>query len=240
MRMPRLSLAHVPQHVVVRGNNGEFLFNCPHDGATYLNYLESTTRKFESQVHAFVLMPNHVHLLISSPDPAGVGKTLQALARHYVPYFNSRYQRSGALFAPRYRSALVEHGWHALMVSRYIEKNPVRAAFCHSAADYKWSSVHFNAQGVEEPLLSTHQGYRALSEDDAGRRTAYSKLLSKHLSVSELSQIRTQTNRCRVIGSDAFIATVEEHFGISLAANARGGDRRSERFRARQRLAVVA
>lgn len=232
MRTPRLSLPHVSQHVVLRGNNGENLFRTSHDCATYLNYLKTTLDKHSARVHAYVLMPNHVHLLMSSVSGCGVSKTLQALARHYVPYFNHRYARSGALFTPRYRSALVEQGQAELRVSRYIERNPIRSRICKSSSDYPWSSFRANALGYEDELVTESESYRAIAEGDKERCSVYRQMLEYEGSVKELQEIRRETNRSRVIGSESFLRRVENHFGISLRSNPRGGDRRSDQYRA--------
>lgn len=227
-------MADVAQHVVVRGNNSERLFNCPHDCSTYLNFLHMTSQKYSSAIHSYALMPNHVHLLMSSTIDCGVSKTLQALARHYVPYFNQRYDRRGALFAARYRSALVEQGQPTLNVYRYIEGNPVRAALCCDAKEYTWTSYKANAFAQSDKLITPSNTYTKLADTDVGRSELYRELWDVQLSAKELQKIRSQTNRSRFIGSDGFREKIEKHFNISLATAKRGGDRRSDRFRAEQ------
>ena len=231
MRMPRLSMPNVAQHVIVRSNSGEHLFKCAHDCSTYLQYLELACEKYGSELHAYVLMPNHVHLLISSTESGAVAKTLQALARHYVPYFNNRYDRRGALFAPRYRSALVEGGIHTLQVYRYIEQNPLRAELQCELSNYRWSSYGANALGIDDEIVKPEASYLSLGDNGEMRRKSYSRFMSALPCDAEIKQIRSQTNRSLAIGSGRFLQQIEDHFDISLKPRKRGGDRRSMSYR---------
>ena len=231
MRMPRLSMANVAQHIIVRSNNGEQLFRCSHDCSTYLQYLIQSGQKYQSQTHAYVLMPNHVHLLMSSPQQGAVAKTLQALARHYVPYFNNRYDRRGALFTPRYRSALVETGLHTLQVYRYIEQNPLRTGLQHELDKYRWSSYGRNVLGMQDEVVTPEVSYLALGETNESRCHSYARFVSGIPGEEEIRQIRRQTNRSLAIGSTHFLENIERHFGVSLKPGKRGGDRRSTQYR---------
>jgi len=238
MRLPRLSVANVPQHVIVRGNNSEAIFKSQHDCKSYLFFLQQAAEKYSTSVHSYVLMANHVHLLISSQHDKGVSRTIQALARHYVPYFNHRYSRSGALFNARYRSALIENGDAVLSVYRYIEENPVRAGMCEQPQDYRWSSYKTNAYGEANSLVSASREYLALAGNVDGRCERYRKLSIAPIDPEQLSFIRKQTNRSLIIGSDLFRKRMEKHFGVCLHEKPRGGDRRSQTFR-RNHLATA-
>ncbi len=231
MRLPRLSVANVPQHVIVRGNKGESVFKRAHDCKSYLIFLQDAAEKYQSSVHAYILMANHIHLLISSQQDDGVSRTIQALARHYVPYFNQRYERSGALFNARYRSALVEQGRSVLEVYRYIEDNPVRSRLCEEPSQYQWSSFHANALGVADPVIAPAPEYLNLGDCDERRKEHYLSFFDREQDSEQLNIIRKQTNRSQVIGSETFREIIEKRFGICLREKQRGGDRRSKVFR---------
>lgn len=231
MRLPRLSVAHVPQHVIVRGNNSESIFKSPHDCKSYLYFLQEAAAKNHTNIHAYVLMPNHVHLLMSSDCDVGVGRTIQAVARHYVPYFNQRNSRSGALFNARYRSALVERGCAVLRVQRYIEENPVRSSMCGQPEHYMWSSYGANGLGEKESIVSPGDDYLALGRTAEERRDNYQKIFTEPQPREQIDFIRKQTNRSLVIGGESFRQYIEKRFGISLVEKNRGGDRRSKAFR---------
>ena len=231
MRMPRLSMANVAQHVIVRSHHGEQLFRCSHDCLSYLQFLKLSCEKYRCQTHAYVLMPNHVHLLMSSREAGSVAKTLQALARHYVPYFNNRHDRRGALFTPRYRSALVEPGLHTLQIYRYIEQNPMRSGLQLELDKYRWSSFNGNAMGAEDAFVAPDRSYLALGDDPQMRCRAYQRFVSARPTQQEITEIRRQTNRSLAIGSAEVLSQIERHFGVSLKPGKRGGDRRSVRYR---------
>jgi putative transposase len=126
-RLPRLNLPGIPQHIVQRGNNRQVSFFTEQDYAVYLDKLKDHARQYKVDVHAFVLMTNHVHLLVTPETEKGVSQLMQSLGRYYVMYINKTYQRTGTLWEGRYKSTLVDSANYFLLVSRYIELNPVRA-----------------------------------------------------------------------------------------------------------------
>jgi putative transposase len=126
-RLPRLNLPGIPQHIVQRGNNRQVSFFTEQDYAVYLDKLKDYAKQYKVDVHAFVLMTNHVHLLVTPETEKGVSQLMQSLGRYYVMYINKTYQRTGTLWEGRYKSTLVDSANYFLLVSRYIELNPVRA-----------------------------------------------------------------------------------------------------------------
>ena len=135
-RLPRLFVEGVSQHVIQRGNNRDACFYCDTDYALYLQKLKEASEKYQVAVHAFVLMTNHVHLLVTPKDKDGVSRMMQALGRHYVRYVNITYQRTGTLWEGRFKSSLVGSDLYFLTVSRYIELNPVRAKMVVLCGEY--------------------------------------------------------------------------------------------------------
>src|SRR5215469_9266070 len=173
---PRLDIPHIAQHIVQRGHNQQPCFGHEHDYHHYLQELQVAALKFDCHVHAYVLMPNHVHLLMTPQRPGAISGCMQTLGRSYVTYFNRTHRRSGTLWDGRYRSCLVESKTYLLTCCRYIELNPVRADLVASSADYAWTSHHFNAFGRRDPLVRPHPEYLALGALPAQRQTAYREL----------------------------------------------------------------
>ncbi len=138
-RLPRLNLPNIPQHVVQRGNNRQATFFYEQNYTVYLDKLKEYGKKFDVAIHAYVLMTNHVHLLMTPSTKTGISQLMQSLGRYYVRYINKTYNRSGTLWEGRYKSTLVSSEHYFLLVSRYIELNPVRADMVAHPAEYPWS-----------------------------------------------------------------------------------------------------
>jgi putative transposase len=146
-RTPRLTLPDVPQHVVQRGNNRQATFFAAEDYRLYLDCLREAAAKYGCALHAYVLMTNHVHLLITPSGRQAVARTMQSVGRRYVQYVNYVYRRSGTLWEGRYKSSLVESEGYLLLCYRYIELNPVRAGMVQRPEDYEGSSYRAHAFG---------------------------------------------------------------------------------------------
>jgi putative transposase len=155
-RRPRLRAAGIPFHVIQRGNNRSACFFGNQDRRLYLDHLCALTRKYQVAVHAYVLMTNHVHLLMTPKEPDGVGLVMKFLGQLYVQYINRTYRRSGSLWEGRFRSCLVDNEGYLLACHRYIECNPVRAGMVQHPADYPWSSFRANASGEPSSLVTAH------------------------------------------------------------------------------------
>jgi len=175
-RPPRYPLGGVPQHVIQRGNNRQPAFFHQDDFRFYLDCLGEAAAKHSCEIHAYVLMTNHVHLLMTPCQVNGVAKVMQSLGRRYVRHINSTYQRSGTLWEGRYKASLVESEIYLLTCSRYIELNPVRANLVTDPAEYSWSSYQWYALGKSDPLITDHAVYLELGRTDEERRKAYREL----------------------------------------------------------------
>jgi len=208
-RKPRFSLPGVPQHVVQRGNNREPCFFAPVDYRFYLDALHEAATLSSCTVHAYVLMTNHVHLLLTPDEEDSISRCLQSVGRRYVRYVNMLYHRSGTLWEGRYRASLVDSESYLLSCSRYIELNPVRAGMVPAPGDYPWSSYGFNAYGVRNELLAPHPEYLRLGSTSRDRQQAYRELIRDQLGQSSLSAIREALNQERVLGTDAFKDQIE-------------------------------
>lgn len=187
-RKPRYLLPRYPQHVIQRGNNRNVQFACERDYRFYLDKLGDACRQHGCRVHAYVLMTNHVHLLITPDSERSISKAIQSLGRHYVQYFNFFYGRTGTLWEGRYRATLVDSDGYLLTCYRYIEENPLRAGMVASPADYPWSSHRRNAMGAPDPLVYAHENYLALGSTENRRQQAYRGLFEAPLGEETLFQ----------------------------------------------------
>ena len=208
-RQPRLDLAHVPQHVVQRGNDRQPCFFGDNDRACYLSELRDIVRDEGCMVHAFVLMSNHVHLLFTPSAVGQVASVMQGLGRRYVRYFNDRHHRTGTLWEGRYKSCLIDTDSYLLRCMRYIERNPVRASMVASAEEYPWSSYAGNALGVTNPLVQPHPAYLALGVDVSARQQAYRSLVAEVPLPDEVQTIRMNLQRQHAWGSERFLREIE-------------------------------
>ena len=219
------------QHVIQRGNNREACFYDDADYKAYLAFLKEAAIKHEVAIHAFVLMTNHVHLLVTPSDERGASGMMQTLGRRYVQYFNHTHRRTGTLWEGRYKSTLVDADSYLLTVYRYIELNPVRADMVSHASESPWSSYQSNAAGKRIALLTQHPLYRRLGKTDEKRQGAYRALFRGRMPERDVTAIREATNKAWVLGSDRFKAQVEAETGRQSVPSGRGGDRKSAEFR---------
>lgn len=214
-RLPRFNLVGVPQHITQRGNNRQACFFDEDDYLFYLDCLRDASARTGCDVHAYVLMTNHVHILTTPQREHAASRMLQSIGRRYVQYVNQRYQRTGTLWEGRYRASLVEAERYLLACYRYIELNPVRArGMADHPGDYRWSSYSANAHGTSDAWLVPHPAYQSIGQTSDDRRAAYRELFSKSLDPSLLQEIRESTRQGVVLGSDTFreqiAATLEQ------------------------------
>jgi putative transposase len=176
--------------------------------------------------HAYVLMTNHVHLLVTPNVKSALSRCMQSLGRRYVTYFNSTYRRSGTLWEGRYKASLVDNQTYLLTCYRYIELNPVRAAMVASPEDYPWSSFHANAMGMSDPLVQPHNEYLGLGADTTERQSAYRLLFKAALSDDQLLDIRIHLQQQRALGTNRFQAAIEAELGRVAKVRPRGRPRK--------------
>ncbi len=230
-RQPRFILPGYPQHVIQRGNNRHVIFADEADYQCYLDTLAEACDRFDCRVHAYVLMTNHVHMLMTPDRAAGIGKVMQSLGRRYVQYFNRRYRRTGTLWEGRYKAALLDTESYLMACYRYIELNPVRAGLAARPDDYPWSSYRCNALGETDALVKSHELYLLLAETAVRRYSAYRALFTTALEGSAVAAIREATNKAWVLGDDRFRLEIGDLLQRQAAPKPRGGDRKSAAFR---------
>ena len=208
-RKPRFLLPGVPQHVIQRGHHREPCFFAEEDYQRYLHDLHEAALKNRLQIHAYVLMTNHVHLLVTPEQPFSVMHTMQDLGRKFVRFINHRYKRTGGLWEGRYKASLVDSETYLLTCMRYIEMNPVRAGMVARPDEYRWSSYGTNAIGRPNGMLAMHPLYLSLGRDKAAREHAYRELFRHHLDSAELQSVREALNQELVLGREDFKDKIE-------------------------------
>ena len=209
-RKPRFILPGVPQHVIQRANNCGPCFYTEADYRYYLAALQTASARNHCRLHAYVLMTNHVHLLITPFMEHGISHTMQDVGRKYVRYINTTYHRSGTLWQGRYKASLVDSEAYLLTCMRYIEMNPVRANRVRHPGDYRWSSYYANAYGKDSPLIQPHPLYQALGATADTRQRSYRELFRHVLDDDLLTTVRTALNEELVLGRDNFKDRIED------------------------------
>jgi putative transposase len=193
-----------PVHVIQRGNNRQTLFTSDADMAAFAHWLGEGALRFEVDVHGWVFMTNHVHLLVTPRDDNAVSRLMQSLGRRYVGHFNYLYARSGTLFEGRFRSCLVQEDQYFLTCLRYIELNPVRAGMVRDPGDYRWSSYRAHGFGAPVQFWTAHDLYLSLAADPVERQKAWRKRAGEAIDIDTIAKIRHCTNTGLVLGTEAF------------------------------------
>ena len=225
-RKPRMYLPGVPCHVIQRGNNRDACFRIHEDYRFYLESLGEACGCHGVALHAYVLMTNHVHLLMTPDDTHSISRVMQSLGRRYVQYFNQRHRLTGTLWESRHRASIIDAETYLIACYRYIELNPVRAGMVVHPADYPWSSYGHNAFGRTDPWVTEHQVYLALAESDTQRRQCYRDLFSVAVKADELHSIRAAATFGTPLGDERFKEEVQKTIGRPLGYAKRGRPRR--------------
>ncbi len=224
-RLPRIVLPGQPHHLIQRGNNRSAIFFHDHDYRLFLDCLKVASQRYQCQIHAYILMTNHVHLIVSPDTEDGLARLMQSVGRRYVQYINRRDQRTGTLWEGRYRAVLIDAEDYLLNCYRYIECNPVRAKMVQHPAAYRWSSYRCHAEGKTDALIQDHAIYRALGKNRTERSDAYRILCEQALETGTLQALREATNSGWVLGRTGFKADVEGTLRRRVISLPRGGKR---------------
>lgn len=209
-RQPRLILPHQPHYVLQRGNDNQAVFRDEEDYRQFLGWLKEAAKAYRVAIHAYVLLPNQLHLLATPSDEDGLAAMMQKLGRLYVPWFNNKHGRSGTLFGGRFRTALVDPEQYLLDCVRYIELQPVRSLLAFAPLDYPWSSYGHHAGVKPDPLISEHLKYWGLGNTPFQREAAYIALAQQGFSAEELAMIDAAVLKGVALGSDAFKLALEK------------------------------
>jgi len=225
-RRPRLALPGVPLHLIQRGNNRQACFFADEDYRFYLEWLAEYAGKMDCRIHAYALMTNHVHLLVSADGAEAPGALMKALGQRYVQYVNRVYRRSGTLWEGRFRSCPIQEEAYLLACQRYIELNPTRAGMVEHPGEYRWSSYRVNGQGEGSMFVRAHPLYEALGPDVASRQAAYRELFRYELEPGLVDQIRRATNGNFALGNERFAADAAATLGRRVLPGKSGRPRK--------------
>jgi putative transposase len=212
-RRARLAIPGIPWHIIQRGNNRSACFYADEDYRRYLDTLTELAGKYRVAVHAYVLMTNHVHLLVTPEHRDSAALLMKHLGQRYVQYINRSYRRSGTLWEGRFRSCLAQDDQYVLACYRYIELNPVRANMVRHPHDYRWSSYRTNAEGFADRLIEPHAEYLRLGGTANERQGAYRSLFNAHLDPLRVEEIRIATNGNYALGDERFKAEIARMLG---------------------------
>lgn len=233
-RRARVTVAGVPHHVVQRGHNREATFFADEDYLAYLHSLKEGAQRYHCAIHAYALMTNHVHLLVTPANEDGLSRLMRYLGSRYVQYVNFVYQRRGTLWEGRFKSSLVDQEQYLLTCYRYIELNPVRASMVEQPQDYRWSSYAKHALGKLDDLIDDHPIYVALGRTAEARIEAYRALFRHQLDEAELMEIRTSLNKGLPVGAERFKDQIETVLARSVRPGQAGRKKMTGRLSGEQ------
>lgn len=199
-RRRRFRIPGLPYHVVQRGNNRVDIFRATDDYQLFVALLRHTLDVVGLEIHAYVLMRNHFHLLVTPLEPTSLERAMHRIDFQYARYINDRYKRTGTAFEGRYRCTAIdsESYWYRCM--RYVELNPVRAGIVADPAAYTWSSYHRHALGTPDPLVTVHPLYTALATSPKEREAAWRRYCAEALPPEELETLRLAVHTGGVLG----------------------------------------
>ena len=221
-RKPRFYVPGAPVHALQRGHNRSAVFFDDLDYLEYLRCLKQAADSCGCAVHAYVLMTNHVHLLLTPEGADSVACLFQSLGRHYVRHVNETYQRHGGLWEGRYKCNVIESQAYLLSCMRYIELNPVRAGMVDHPAKYRWSSYAANALGVSNAVLTAHTEYLALGGSSNDRQSVFRGLFDVGLDSDELPLVRCALQTGTPLGNEKFKAAIEATLDLKVGFARRG------------------
>lgn len=216
--MPRRARSYVPglpYHIVQRGNNRQACFLTPDDRRFYLDLWQRVSRRYGVQVHAYCLMTNHIHFLVTPQSEDSISRTMRDVGSRYAQHTNKLHHRSGTLWEGRHYCSLVQSERYLFTCYRYIELNPVRAGMVRHPAAYRWSSYALNSQG-DTGWLTPQEEYLRLGSKPAERGRAYRALFTHELNQEDLDFVRAAIHYSQPIGDARFREHIESRYGIAL------------------------
>ncbi len=226
-RLPRLVVPNHLHHVVARGNNDQPVFLDESDYQQFLTLLRDTAQQFGVAVHAYVLLPSRVQLLVTPVDEPGLGKMMQAIGRHYVPWFNARHQRSGSLWEGRFRATVVEADDYFVPCAHLIEYQPLQEAVSMDMEHYRWSSHAHHTGARRQAWLTDHPAYWKLGNTPFEREAVYKQRCAAPPAPKVTAAIAEATRKAWALGSDSFRASLAKLTDRRLAPARRGRPRKA-------------
>ena len=208
-RLPRLTLTDYPHHVILRGNNRQVIFSGESDMRRMLNLLEEHSLAQGVDVHAYVLMGNHLHLLVTPRRDGALSLMMQSVGRSYVRAFNQAHGRTGTLWEGRYRSSVIQTERYLLTCMAYIDLNPVRAGMVEAPENYPWSSHAHYIGRLHQRLLTPPAPYWELGNTPFAREAAYGELVRAGIAEHHQRALTAATLSGWALGDPGFLAVLE-------------------------------
>ncbi len=209
-RLPRLTVPGYPHHLIQRGNNRQAIFASNADYEILLGLLDANARKFEVELHAYVLMSNHFHLLVTPATQTGLPSLMQAVGRSYVRHFNKSQGRSGTLWEGRYRSTLIQADRYLLACMAYMDLNPVRAGISATAVDYPWSSHRHYIGLKDDKLIAPHSLYWSLGNTPFAREAANADMVAAGIAPPEQLALTTSALQGWALGEASYVQDLQK------------------------------
>jgi putative transposase len=221
-RLPRLVIPFQAHHVTQCGIDRQPIFRDDADHLAFLGWLRSAAKQFKVALHAYVLMQDHIQLLLSPSDVDGLGRMMQWIGRLYVPYFNQKYGRAGTLWQGRFKASVIDSEAYFMLCSRYIELDPVRANLVADPGDYRWSSYAHHSGAQADNLITDHPLYWALGNTPFEREAAYKELARQPLGLDEINTLNLAVPKGWALGSDRFKKNLEKRILRRVSPAKRG------------------
>jgi putative transposase len=225
-RQARLAVPGHPHHLLIRGHNQQPIFVDDQDRQRLLEHLAEALRNLPLALHAYVLMPNHLHLLATPQAADTLGRAAQSLGRRYVGYFNARHGRSGTLWEGRYRANVVGGYEEVLRCMRFIESNPQRSGLANAPSEPAWSSLAHHLGALRDPLITEPAAYWQLGNTPFEREAAYRAWMEQGVGQAESRRIVSAVTGGRVLGNKVFVLELERQLGRTLTPRPRGRPRK--------------
>jgi putative transposase len=209
-RLPRLTLADLPHHVIQRGNNRQPIFVDRTDRERLLGLVAEHAPRSGVALHAYVLMDNHFHLLVTPSSADGLPLMMQAVGRGYVRWFNDRHRRSGTLWEGRYRSTVIQPEPWLMVCMAYIDLSPVRRGLATDAATYQWSSHGHYAGLRNDRFLTPPAPYWQLGNTPFAREAGYADLVRAGISATDQVALTDATLQGWALGDETFLDSLQK------------------------------
>lgn len=209
--MARKTRVHFPgalYHVMCRGNQGQRIFKDDQDRQRYVELLQESPQRFGCRLYAYVLMGNHMHLLIEVGQTP-LSKVMQNVLFRYTRYWNRRYRKMGHLFQGRYKAILCEKEGYLLELIRYLHLNPVRSKIVNDPARYAWSSHRAYLSGAGEGWMAVEEVLPRWGKNRAMAVAAYQRFVGEGLREGHRADLYAVVDQ-RYLGNDAFVERVEQ------------------------------
>ncbi len=190
-------------HVTARGNERKKIYSCKRDYEKFIEYLANARNKYKIMIHCYVLMSNHYHLIIETPE-ANLSRAMHYINGSYTTYFNKKTKRSGHLFQGRYKSFMVDKNNYLLELSRYVHLNPVRAGIVERPESYQYSSYKMYTSNTQNELITDHLVLGLVEYKNGNAKENYRKFVESAVGI-DLDNPAKDVYGGMILGSTRFI-----------------------------------